>query len=214
MRQAAISFTSKGLTLEGIISTPEGLPAPYPAVVVCHPHPRLGGDMHNAVVLAVCRAADGRGMATLRFNFRGVGESEGQPGDGRGEQEDVRAALDVLRRWPGMDRGRLALAGYSFGASVVLGGIQGYRAARCLVFIAPPLSAVRESRVKGDKRPKLFVVGSNDRIAPSQELQRAIDEMAQPVQFREVLGADHSLRGHEDAVAEQVAEFLEGTLMA
>ena len=212
MRQTAIAFKSGKLTLEGVLTIPQELSGPFGALVVCHPLPSLGGDMDVPVVTAVCRAADRQGLATLRFNFRGVGDSEGEFDSGVGEQEDVRAALDVLRRWPGLDGRRLALAGYSFGASVVLKGLKGYKHARSLVFIAPPVAAVADSAIEKDRRPKLFLSGQRDRISPPVELQRALDRVRAPVQFAEVTGADHSLRSHESEVAERVVGFVAGTL--
>jgi alpha/beta superfamily hydrolase len=81
--------------LEAVLHLPDGVP-PFAGVVVCHPHPRYGGDMNNNVVLAVTRALTDRGIAALRFNFRGVGGSAGSYDDGRGETEDAQHALDAL----------------------------------------------------------------------------------------------------------------------
>ena len=212
MRQAAIGFKSKKLTLEGILATPQGFVEPFPALLVCHPHPVLGGNMENPVVMAVCRSADEQGIATFRFNFRGVGDSEGEFSNGKAEREDVKAALDILGHLPRIDRARLALAGYSFGASVVLAGLRHYKAARSLVLIAPTISSLRDSPIRKDKRPKLFLAGQRDRVVPSLELQRALDDIRAPVQFTEIADADHSLRDHESAVAELVVSFVMETL--
>ena len=213
MRQAAIGFASEKLSLEGVLTTPAKVPPPYPGLLVCHPHPMLGGNMHNPVINAICRAADDEGMATLKFNFRGVGESEGEFSNGRGEQKDLKAALRVLGRWPGVDSDRLALVGYSFGGSVVLTGLRHYKAARSLVLIAPPISSVQTARIRKDKRPKLFLAGQLDRIVPSIELQRALDDVAPPVQFVEIDDSDHSLTGREQAVAERIVSFVMDSLM-
>ena len=193
--------------LEGVLTLPEELPPPYPAIVVCHPHPMLGGDMDNPVVTSICRAAGEMGIAALRFNFRGVEGSEGEFTNGDKEHDDVKAALNVVRRWPGIDGKRIALAGYSFGAGVILRGLRHFKRARSLALIAPPLSSLEGSRIVKDKRPKLFVVGQNDRLASSVELQRALDGMREPLQFREIAGGDHSLTGYEWDVAEEVVGF-------
>ena len=213
MRQTAITFKGKKLSLDGVLTTPEDVLAPYPALLVCHPHPKLGGSMDNAVVMAICRAADAEGVASLRFNFRGVGASEGEFDNGVGEQDDVKAALDMLGRWPDVDGRRLGLVGYSFGASVVLAGMRQYKAARGLVFIAPPVSSLEGSRVRKDKRPKLFIVGQMDGVVSSPELQREIDAVRAPVQFTEVEGADHGLGAHEEDVARRVVEFATAYLV-
>ena len=212
MRQTALAFKSKGLTLEGVLTLPEGLPQPYPALVMCHPHPMLGGNMDDSVVTGVCRGGAERGIATFRFNFRGVEGSEGEFANGDAAHEDVRAALNMVRRWPGIDGKRIALAGYSFGAGVILRNLRRFKTARSLALIAPPLSSIGNSRIVKDKRPKLFIVGQNDRLVSSVELQRALDGVREPLQFREIAGADHGLIGHEREVGEQIAVFMEETL--
>ena len=207
MRQTAIAFRSKRLTLEGVLSLPEELPQPYPAIVMCHPHPMLGGNMDNPVVTSVCRAMSEAGFASFRFNFRGVEGSEGEFEGGEAVHEDIKAALNIMRRWPGVDGKRIALAGYSFGAGVILRGLRHFRAAKSLVLIAPPLSSIGESRIARDKRPKLFVAGQDDRLVSSVELQRVLDGVREPIQFREIAGGDHSLSGVEWEAADAVAEF-------
>lgn len=208
MRQSAISFESKKASLDGVLTTPQELPPPYPAVVVCHAHPTLGGSMDSLLVTAICRAADAMGFATLRFNFRGVGDSQGEFTNGNREHEDVKAALNVMKRWPDVDGKRLTLVAHSFGAGVVLKGLKQTKAAGSLVLIAPPISSLQGPRIRKDKRSKLFIVGRNDKISPTAELQRVLDEMADPVNFTEIPDADHGLVGHEGKVADRVAEFL------
>ena len=213
MRQTAIDFfTRKRCRLEGVLAVPEGVPGPFPAVVVCHPHPMLGGDMENPVVTAICNSAHDQGIASVRFNFRGVGASQGEFTNGDEERDDLRAALKTLGAWPGMDRKRLALVGYSFGASVILGGLAHYKAARSLVLIAPPVASIRRSRISKDSRAKLFVAGQEDRVAPSVAMQRILDGFRPPTSFFEVTGADHGLSGRQQVVAERVVGFLVETL--
>ena len=208
MRQTAIVFRSKRVTLEGVIAMPKELPQPYPAIVMCHPHPLLGGNMDNSVVASVCRAASEAGFASFRFNFRGVEGSEGDFANGESTHEDIKAALNIMRRWQGVDRKRIALCGYSFGAGAILRGLRHLKTARVLALIAPPLSTVAESRIVKDKRPKLFVVGKDDRLVSSVRLQRALDGVREPVQFREIADGDHSLNGREWEVADEVVEFV------
>ena len=212
VRQTAVGFKSKGLSLEGVLATPQDVPGPHPALLVCHPHPKLGGNMENPLVTTICRAAADEGVASFRFNFRGVGESEGEFDDGEGEQQDVRSALDLLKRWPGLDGKRLAVVGYSFGASAVLNAIGRLKAARCFALIAPSLSSARAKKTGRDKRPRLFVVGQRDGLVPSVELQRALDDMRSPANLYEVPGADHGLVGHEMSVARRVIEFVNDNL--
>ncbi len=208
MQQTAIAFRSKRVTLEGVLAIPKELPQPYPAIVMCHPHPFLGGNMDSPVVASVCRAASEAGFASFRFNFRGVEGSEGDFENSDSTHEDIKAALNIIRRWRGVDRKRMALCGYSFGAGAILRGLRHFKSARALALIAPPLSTVEESRIVKDKRPKLFVVGENDRLVSSVRLQRALDGVREPVQFREVEGGDHSLAGREWEVADEVVAFV------
>ena len=212
MRQTAIAFKSNGLTLEGVLALPTELPQPYPALVMCHPHPMLGGNMDHSVVSTICRAVSDAGFASFRFNFRGVEGSEGEFKNGEAVHDDIKAALNMMRRWPGVDGKRVALGGYSFGAGAILRGLRHFRSARSLVLIAPPLSSIGDSRIVKDKRRKLFVVGQNDRLVSSVELQRVLDGVREPLQFREIAGGDHSLSGCEWEVADQVAGFVRESL--
>ncbi len=212
MRQAAIGFDSKKASLEGILTTPQGIPTPYPALVICHAHPMLSGNMNAPLLSAITQAADKLGIATMRFNFRGVEGSGGEFSNGDKEQQDVKSALNAMKHWPGMDNKKIALVGYSFGAGVILNGLRHYKAASSLVLISPPLTALQKSRITNDKRPKLFLIGQNDRVTSSVELQGQLDNVREPVQFREIPKTDHSLRGHEQEVAEAVAEFVMKTL--
>ena len=209
MRQSAIGFYVKKLELEGVIASPsDGGASDAPGVVACHSHPALGGSMNDAIVSAVCAAAVRESMYALRFNFRGVGGSEGEFSGGEKERDDVRAALDVMRQWPGVGGKRIALVGYSTGATVILDGFGKLRRASAFALIAPTLGALRSRRFARDKRPRLVIAGSEDKVAPSVEIQRVLDECRGPVRFREIVGADHTMRGYENQAAEAVAGFL------
>jgi alpha/beta superfamily hydrolase len=172
----------------------------------------LGGNFNDSVVIEICRAADTMGIATLRFNFRGVGESQGEFTNGAEEHQDAKAALDVLRRWPGIDKKNIAMVGYSLGAAVVLDSLKSFKHARVLVLVAPTVKSVHNDRFKKDKRPRLIVAGSNDRVAPSLELQRELDKARQPVRFTEITDADHTMQGRETEVARIVADFISESL--
>ena len=176
MRQSAIDFRSKRLTLEGIMSWPTDSGSLMPAIAVCHPHPMLGGDMNSPIVTAICRAASDEGFMTLRFNFRGVGDSDGEFSNGKDEHNDVKAALNVLSRWPGVDRKRVGVVGYSAGASIILDGMRHIKRASAIALIAPTLAALRNRRFTKDKRPRLVIAGSEDRVAPSLQIQQILDK--------------------------------------
>src|SRR5207249_1720638 len=138
---------------------PDG-PAPVPGVVVAHPHPLRGGSMSSNVVMAICEGLEAAGIAALRFDFRGVGGSEGTHGDGVAELDDVRGALDFLAAQPGIDPERIGLAGYSFGARVSLSVVADVPRIRALLCVAPPL---REPiPAENLPCPYLVLVGNQD----------------------------------------------------
>ena len=208
MRQTAINFFASGLSLEGVLALPDDPPRRCPAAVVCHPHPALGGTMDNGAVTAICRALSSVGIASLRFNFRGVGQSQGEFTNGELEGDDVSGALDALKHWPGIDGRRLAVAGYSFGAGVALRSARSLKAAKCLVLVAPPNSAVRSEHIRRIGKPMLFVAGERDRIASAAELQRTLEDSKIDAGFYAAPGADHSMTGAETDLASRVAGFI------
>ncbi|MBI4201632.1 MAG: alpha/beta fold hydrolase [Chloroflexi bacterium] len=163
--------------------------------------------MESPVVLAMAKALDQRGIGSLRFNFRGVGESQGEFTNGQVEWRDVAAALEVLKRWPGIDRRRLAVAGYSFGALAVAKGAKEIKDAAVLVLVSPPLSAFAGSSIGQDKRPRLFLVGGRDRLVDAQALQNAVEGFSGLVEVEVTPGADHTWRGYEAALGDAVAAF-------
>ena len=208
MRESGIEFKSKSLTLEGVIASPTGLSGALPGVVVCHPHPLFGGDMNNDLVLAVCQSLVQEGFVTLRFNFRGVGKSDGSFSKGEKEREDVGAALNMLKAWPATDKARLGLVGYSFGAAMIFTAMRSCKASRAFVLISPPLAALDGPEIIQDKRPKLFIVGDRDRLVPATSLAGKLDSLQCSVDLKVVAGADHSWRNHEAEAANETASFL------
>jgi len=177
-----------GPALQAALAVPAGARR---AVAVCHPHPLYGGDMDSPIVTVAVQACAQAGLATLRFNFRGVGGSAGAWDEGRGEQDDVRAALAHLRGHLPAD-GRVALAGYSFGASMAAAvASRGERLAG-LALIAPPL-AMRQwqpplsFRIDG---PILLVAGSADDYCPPSALA-ALGQALPKATVVVIDGADH-----------------------
>lgn len=196
---------SGDLSLEASIRVPEKVPAP--GIVVCHPHPLYGGDMHNNVVAAISDAASALGFAVLRFNFRGVGASEGSFGGGEGEKNDARAALSHLGSMPATDD-RIVLAGYSFGAAVSLVAAPPGLAA--LVAVSTPTIAVGLADIRVDC-PSLLVVGGSDQVAPPERLAGLNQFLRIPPQIETVPGADHFWFGQEETLRELVGRFLART---
>lgn len=208
MGQSAISFKSKGLTLEGVVALPDGDAGSLPGVVICHPHPLRGGNMDNNVVLSVASALVQAGFATLRFNFRGVGNSEGEHTEGKMEAHDALSALEVFKGWPGVDGKRVGVAGYSFGSRVVLETSGIHKKSKAIALISPPLQAVESTPLRKDKRNVLIIAGDQDRLVQSEGLEPVLDGFANRPELHLVAGADHFWGGFEDQLASKVCRFF------
>ena len=208
MRQSAVSFKAKGLNFEGIVATPDDVGSPVPGVVICHPHPLFGGNMDNNVVIAVSFSLAEQGFATIRFNFRGVGNSEGEHTKGEKEHEEVLGAFELLKAWPGVDGRKLGLAGYSFGTGVILGNAAVQKKARAIALISPNIRGFPDTPLKKSKTPTLIVTGSRDKLVEAEDLQTNLDAFARPPDFQVVDGADHFWGDMERLMVGPVVEFF------
>ncbi|MFC1913875.1 alpha/beta hydrolase [Chloroflexota bacterium] len=207
MKEKEIHFPSGELSLEGVLHIPEG-DAPFPAVIVCHPHPLYGGSMENNVVNSLCAALVKSGILALKFNFRGVGRSQGEFGEGIGEQEDVRAALSFVVGVKEVDAGRIGLAGYSAGAKFSFSvGVADDRI-KALAAVSPPLSMYDFIPPEDCVKPKFLISGSLDNIAPSREFQKFCQGLPQPRECVTADGVDHFWWGKESILADRVAGFF------
>ena len=164
--------------------------------------------MDNNVVLTLAYSLVDQGFATLRFNFRGVGNSQGQHTEGESEYEDVLGALDVMKAWPGVDGRRLGLAGYSFGSSVILGSASLQKRAKALVLVSPSLRALENTPLKKDNRPSMIITGDRDNLVQSEQLQSCLDSFAHPPACHIVAGADHFWQGYENQLSSPVEQFF------
>src|SRR5215813_3813923 len=154
--------------LEALLEEPEDV-EPREAALVCHPHPQHGGTMHNKVVFRVARGLRRAGAVVLRFNYRGVSKSEGAYADGDGETEDTRAALAYLRaRYPELP---FTLAGFSFGARIVLKIACGGAGARRVIAVGFPTVFRDRSYLEGCAVPRVFITSTNDQYCPLAEFE-------------------------------------------
>lgn len=195
--------------LEAILNTgregAENDAAPY-AAVVAHPHPLGGGTMHNKVVYHAAKAFASFGMPVLRFNFRGVGLSEGVHDGGPGEIEDVRSALDWM---DAKFRLPLLFAGFSFGSNVGLRAACGDARVKGLVGLGLPVRAegrdyTYEFLPACGSVPKLFVCGDHDAYAPMGALEGVLASAPQPRKIVWVEGADHFFAGISQSPASKL----------
>ncbi len=198
----AVTLSSEGLSLEGVLHGPTG--GRFPGAIVCHPHPLHGGDMSNYVVTAICEALSAAGIAALRFNYRGVGSSEGSFGDGVGERNDARAALAYLRSLPEVDEKRVGVIGYSFGAGVAVAAADEQTAV--VVAVSTPTLG-RGLPELAFRCPTMLISGEQDQVAPPERLVGLAQAIGPLCQLAIVRGADHFWWGQQDKLAEEVARF-------
>jgi alpha/beta superfamily hydrolase len=197
-----ITFSSGTGTLEGRLKKIRATDG----AVITHPHPLYGGTMDNDVVIAMTKAYQKLGYTTLRFNFRGVGESQGIYGDGVGEQEDVRAAVSYLA-----DSGinRIDLAGYSFGAWVNALTAMNHLNIVHLVMVSPPVTLIDFGSVSNLSRLDLIITGSRDDIAPAEMIQKAHPGWNSATHFEVIEGADHFYGRYLDELETVLRAHLE-----
>jgi alpha/beta superfamily hydrolase len=207
MKKRRVSFSSGGLSLEGILATPEG-GGPFPAVIVCHPHPLYGGSMDNNVVYSLCETLTQASFASFKFNFHGVGGSQGEFGQGIGEREDVEAVISFISTVKEVDSKRMGLAGYSAGAGFALPvGFNDDRI-RALAAVSPPLPMFDFDFLKSCPKPKLLISGSRDDLIPIDQFLEFCQNLPEPKECESIEGADHFWWGYESHLAAKVAAFF------
>jgi alpha/beta superfamily hydrolase len=192
--------------LEAVLMQPDGPVAA--AAVVCHAHPLHGGMMHFKPVFRAAKALREAGLAALRFNFRGVGRSEGGHDGGRGEQDDARAALDEMqRRYPGAP---LVLGGFSFGSTVALRVAAVEPRVKAVLAMGYPLRRTEDAApLASVRQPRLFVQGALDEFGPADEIRPVVLTLAAPRELVIVDGADHYFVGRLEALHAAVLTWAE-----
>ncbi len=215
--RAAELFFAGDHMLEGIFEEGD-LGRSWGGVVVAHPHPLYGGTMAQPVVYRVAKTCREHGLATLRFNFPGVGESGGQY-SGRDEHLDVQAALAHLQErlgvspLPSPPRPPLGLAGYSFGSIMSAMACAGPVPVDALALVALPahwedeLPAAFDS-LRAYRGPVLAVCGEEDDIAPPGPLERLLTDMGLDFRLEVLPGAGHFFEESRKEVGRLVAGFM------
>jgi alpha/beta superfamily hydrolase len=193
--------------LEAILKQPQAGRGRGVALVL-HPHPLGGGTMHNKVVFRAASALSDAGLVTLRVNFRGVGGSTGTHDEGRGEIEDVRAALDYLTEYYVGEP--ITLAGFSFGSRVGMEvGIADERV-RDLISIGTPVDKYDFTFLTSCRKPILFVHGDRDEFGHVDKLLALVDSIPTEAKPRvEIIAdADHFFEGHLDKLKRAITEWI------
>jgi alpha/beta superfamily hydrolase len=192
-------LTRDGVTVEARLHAPGTATR---GVVVSHPHPLYGGDMDNPVVVEITTACAAEGLATLRFNFRGVGRSTGSHDHGRAEQQDLTSALDRLVARLGEDQ--VAAAGYSFGAMVTAAVAAKRADLLALALVAPPLTrAAALDEVGRLPMPVVVIAGDEDDYCPPG-LLADIGRGRPAAAVQVIKGADHFFREQLEALGAAV----------
>jgi alpha/beta superfamily hydrolase len=211
--------------LEAVLN--EGEPGATHSAVVCHPHPLYGGTLHNKVVFHAMKALSNLGLPVLRFNFRGAGLSEGEHASGRGEVDDVRAALD----WLDQEFHRpIVFTGFSFGAAVGTKAACADSRVEALIALGTPIRITPEQAAESGgpaegrsyefrylrkcSKPKLFLSGANDHFADRAALENLVSELPEPKELVLIEGAGHFFEGHLDEMRETIERWLQMTLSA
>jgi len=183
-------------------------PAEEPTLVavVCHPHPLYSGTMHNKVVFQTAKRLHEFGIPVLRFNFRGAGLSEGVHDKGRGEQDDVRAALDYLGgEFPGRP---ILAAGFSFGSSMALRvGCRDPRVVE-LIGLGLPVNVAELAFLQKCAKPKLIIQGGNDKFGSREKVEALFATLLEPKRLVIVEGADHFFAGQLDEAGAAIEAWL------
>lgn len=192
--------------LEALLNV--GSDAATHAALVCHPHPLYGGSLHNKVVFHTMKALNGFGYPVLRFNFRGVGLSQGEHDNGVAEVDDVQTCVDWLAREFHLP---VILAGFSFGAAVGLRVACPDARVKALIGLGLPLVAGEERSYNFDflsscAKPKLFVSGARDPFSPRAKLQELMNILPEPKKLVLIEGADHFFEGR----LRELREAIEG----
>jgi alpha/beta superfamily hydrolase len=193
-------FSSAG-KLEGLYRE---LQEPSAIAVVCHPHPLGGGTLHNKVVFRAARGLEAANVATIRFNFRGVGTSAGRHDEGEGEQADVQAAIDwAVRMHPGK---KLIVGGFSFGGWVASRVACELPIVDAVFLIGTPVNKYDFSYLRHCEKPMLFLHGTNDEYGDVNKLEKVVEHVRN-AETVFVTGADHFFAKQIDAVEETIRNW-------
>ncbi len=208
--EQGVTFVAAGrptYLVEGRLAGPATTDArPRAGVVLCHPQPATS-SLEDPLIAQVAVEVAAAGMLALRFNFRGVGRSQGAQTDGRLEPLDLAGAVEFLLAQPNTDPEKLALVGHAFGAYIALAYAAHDPRVRTVVAVSPPALRVTPA-LGGFERPKLFVTGEYDEVAPRHKLEPWIATLPGGCGLRIISGGRHLLRGFESVAAETITRYL------
>ncbi len=204
-----VTIPSRGqptFLLEGVVHGVTGVEL-APVVVLCHPQP-ASSNMNDKLTILLAQAVAEAGMLGIRFNFRGVGRSQGQQTDGRLEPLDLAGAIDIAMAQPGANPAKLCVIGHGFGAYIALLYAPFDPRVRTIVAISLPLFRAVSGFPRPFERPKLFVTGEFDEICPLYKLEPFVEQQEGPKGIKVVTGARHLMRGYEEATVTAIMKYI------
>ncbi|MDF1654153.1 MAG: alpha/beta hydrolase [Coxiellaceae bacterium] len=188
--------------LEALVNTVDGSEV---VSVICHPHPLYQGTMNNKVVTTMAKACDQVGVSSIRFNYRGVGNSAGSYGEMEGEVQDCLAVIAHAQQlFPGQ---RLALSGFSFGSYIASRAAEQHDS-EWLVTVAPAVNHARFNDLSDIDCPWLVVMGSSDEVVPFDQVLAWADNPPAPLSFEVIEGASHFFHGDLIELRQMVVDFI------
>lgn len=211
-KPSSISYIKRTLTIRGpsgrlelSIAHPKNPENPRAIAIICHPHPLFGGTMDNKVVHQVANTLNDAGIATVRFNFRGIGRSEGNYAEGFGETEDLLTVVNWVRTQ--RPHTPLWLAGFSFGAYVALRAWP-----ECLpenlITIAPPVNFFDFKNLPTPAQSWLVIQGDQDEIVPAADVLNWLGTLEFPPQVACLKGSGHFFHGQLNHLSEVLNNYL------
>lgn len=205
------SRDKQGTLLEGVIHQP-AMPgrqtlSVFPAVVLCHPQP-ASADMNDSLLVSLAQALMWSGILAIRFNFRGVGQSEGEQTDGRFEPLDVAGAVEYIFQQREINRDKLCIIGHAFGAVMALTYAPYDPRVRTVVGISLPLFRIGKGFAGTFDKPKLFVTGEFDEVCPRHKLEPFVATLPGPKGIKIITGARHLMHGYENETTGAVLTYI------
>jgi alpha/beta superfamily hydrolase len=186
-----------------------------PIALVLHPHPRYGGTMNNKVVYGVYQVFAERGFSVLRFNFRGVGRSQGVYDGGAGELSDAAAALDWLQSVDASAKG-CWIAGFSFGAWISMQLLMRRPEVSGFISISPPANLFDFSFLAPCPSSGLIVHGTQDDLVPEASVAKLAQRLSQQrgiaIEYQKIKGATHFYEGKLAQVTAVVGKHIDAAL--
>jgi len=182
-----------------------------PIAVMLHPHPQYGGTMNNKVVYALYHCFARHGFSVLRFNFRGVGRSQGGFDRGEGELSDAASALDWLQSF-NQSASACWIAGFSFGAWIGMQLLMRRPEITGFVSLAPPANAFDFTFLAPCPSSGLIVHGDQDEIVPAPSVSKLVDKLRSQrnleIDYRTIAGADHFFHDRLDELDKVLDDYL------